>query len=244
MSVRPEKTYSPSVSLRFARRALVVQGDPGAALDRQRAGVGRELAGEHPQQRRLAGAVAAGEGHPFARLELEGDVLEQQLAADVDVQGGCGRDRHRPTNLENRRSGVTSAHGEARCDTSASWRRRGRRGAPPSAPTARRWPSWRRGRWRCRPGWSSSGSASPATASATRARRCSSTPTSRASPSATCCCGGRRCPTRRRSTASSSAPGETVGVLVGHTHFDHAVDAPAIARRFGCKAYGSDSLAT
>jgi L-ascorbate metabolism protein UlaG (beta-lactamase superfamily) len=39
-----------------------------------------------------------------------------------------------------------------------------------------------------------------------------------------------------------TAPGETVGVLVGHTHFDHAVDAPAIARRFGCKAYGSKSL--
>jgi L-ascorbate metabolism protein UlaG (beta-lactamase superfamily) len=38
------------------------------------------------------------------------------------------------------------------------------------------------------------------------------------------------------------AAGEVVGVLVGHTHFDHAVDAPAIARRFGCKAYGSDSL--
>jgi L-ascorbate metabolism protein UlaG (beta-lactamase superfamily) len=38
------------------------------------------------------------------------------------------------------------------------------------------------------------------------------------------------------------APGEVVGVLVGHTHFDHAVDAPAIARRFSCKAYGSDSL--
>ncbi|MGE5283275.1 MAG: MBL fold metallo-hydrolase [Chloroflexota bacterium] len=38
------------------------------------------------------------------------------------------------------------------------------------------------------------------------------------------------------------APGEAVGVLVGHTHFDHAVDAPAIARRCGCKAYGSDSL--
>jgi L-ascorbate metabolism protein UlaG (beta-lactamase superfamily) len=40
------------------------------------------------------------------------------------------------------------------------------------------------------------------------------------------------------------APGEVVGVLVGHTHFDHAVDAPAIARRFGCNAYGSDSLLT
>jgi L-ascorbate metabolism protein UlaG (beta-lactamase superfamily) len=39
-----------------------------------------------------------------------------------------------------------------------------------------------------------------------------------------------------------NAPGEVVGVLVGHTHFDHAVDAPAIARRFGCKAYGSRSL--
>ena len=38
------------------------------------------------------------------------------------------------------------------------------------------------------------------------------------------------------------AKGDAVGVLVGHTHFDHAVDAPAVARRFGCKAYGSGSL--
>ena len=27
----------------------------------------------------------------------------------------------------------------------------------------------------------------------------------------------------------ADAPGEVAGVLVGHTHFDHAVDAPAIA---------------
>jgi L-ascorbate metabolism protein UlaG (beta-lactamase superfamily) len=40
------------------------------------------------------------------------------------------------------------------------------------------------------------------------------------------------------------APGEVAGVLVGHTHFDHAVDAPAIAQRYGCDAYGSDSLVT
>jgi L-ascorbate metabolism protein UlaG (beta-lactamase superfamily) len=33
------------------------------------------------------------------------------------------------------------------------------------------------------------------------------------------------------------------GVLIGHTHWDHAVDAPALARRYGCPAYGSDSLA-
>jgi L-ascorbate metabolism protein UlaG (beta-lactamase superfamily) len=32
-------------------------------------------------------------------------------------------------------------------------------------------------------------------------------------------------------------------VLVGHTHFDHALDVPLIARRFGCMAYGSRSLA-
>jgi len=32
-------------------------------------------------------------------------------------------------------------------------------------------------------------------------------------------------------------------VLVGHTHFDHALDVPAIVRRFGCPAYGSSSLA-
>lgn len=40
-----------------------------------------------------------------------------------------------------------------------------------------------------------------------------------------------------------SAPGQVAGILVGHTHFDHAVDAPAIARRFGARAYGSGSLA-
>ena len=38
--------------------------------------------------------------------------------------------------------------------------------------------------------------------------------------------------------------GDVVGVLVGHTHFDHAVDAPAVAARFGCLAYGSSSLVT
>ena len=31
-------------------------------------------------------------------------------------------------------------------------------------------------------------------------------------------------------------------VLVGHTHFDHALDVPAIARRDGCPVYGSRSL--
>ncbi len=39
-----------------------------------------------------------------------------------------------------------------------------------------------------------------------------------------------------------TASPNVVGVLVGHTHWDHAVDAPAICRRFGCAAYGSSSL--
>jgi L-ascorbate metabolism protein UlaG (beta-lactamase superfamily) len=37
-------------------------------------------------------------------------------------------------------------------------------------------------------------------------------------------------------------PGEIVGIAVGHTHWDHAVDVPALARRFGCQALGSSSL--
>ncbi len=33
-------------------------------------------------------------------------------------------------------------------------------------------------------------------------------------------------------------------VLIGHTHFDHVLDAPAIARQHGCDVYGSGSVAT
>jgi len=43
--------------------------------------------------------------------------------------------------------------------------------------------------------------------------------------------------------AYARAPGEVVATLVGHTHFDHAVDAPAICARHRAPAYGSSSLA-
>ncbi len=33
-------------------------------------------------------------------------------------------------------------------------------------------------------------------------------------------------------------------ILIGHTHFDHAMDAPVIARALGCPVYGSASMAT
>jgi L-ascorbate metabolism protein UlaG (beta-lactamase superfamily) len=49
-------------------------------------------------------------------------------------------------------------------------------------------------------------------------------------------------PDRRLIDHFLPADSEVVGVLVGHTHWDHAVDAPEIARRHGCKAYGSSSL--
>lgn len=36
--------------------------------------------------------------------------------------------------------------------------------------------------------------------------------------------------------------GEVLGVLVGHTHFDHAIDVPALCARERCRAFGSSSL--
>lgn len=36
--------------------------------------------------------------------------------------------------------------------------------------------------------------------------------------------------------------GRVVGVLVGHTHFDHAIDVPELTRHHECSAYGSSSL--
>ncbi len=60
-------------------------------------------------------------------------------------------------------------------------------------------------------------------------------------PLRSCCCGAG--PARHRARRPYIPPGEVAGVLVGHTHFDHAVDAPAMARRYGTNAYGSDSLA-
>ncbi len=37
-------------------------------------------------------------------------------------------------------------------------------------------------------------------------------------------------------------PGKLDAVLIGHTHFDHAYDTPVLAKRDGCRVYGSRSL--
>ena len=77
-----------------ARRTLVVQRDLGALGQHELADVDRRLAGQHPQQRRLAGAVAARQRHPVAALELERDPAQQRLAGDVLAEVRCDHHRH------------------------------------------------------------------------------------------------------------------------------------------------------
>src|SRR3954468_1232491 len=79
----------------LARRALVVQGHARALLEHELPGVDRCLAGEHAQQRRLAGAVAAGQRQALAALELERDAAEERLAGDVLPEVGCDSYGHR-----------------------------------------------------------------------------------------------------------------------------------------------------
>lgn len=39
-----------------------------------------------------------------------------------------------------------------------------------------------------------------------------------------------------------SSLGEVVGIVLGHTHFDHAIDVPQLSGRLDAPVYGSDSL--
>ena len=78
--------------LAFAGRALVVKRDLRVLGQHDLAVVGRGLAGQHPQQRGLARAVAPGQGHPIAAFELERDPAQQRLAGDV--LAGVGDDHN------------------------------------------------------------------------------------------------------------------------------------------------------
>jgi L-ascorbate metabolism protein UlaG (beta-lactamase superfamily) len=53
----------------------------------------------------------------------------------------------------------------------------------------------------------------------------------------------RALPDPARQDRHLAGVGTLAGILIGHTHFDHAIDAPAIARRHGCEVLGSASLA-
>ncbi|WP_320672952.1 MBL fold metallo-hydrolase [Patulibacter defluvii] len=52
----------------------------------------------------------------------------------------------------------------------------------------------------------------------------------------------RALPDPTRQDRHLAGVGALAGILIGHTHFDHAIDAPAIARRHGCPVLGSSSL--
>jgi hypothetical protein len=62
----------------LARRALVVQRDADVLGEVELAAVDRALAGQHPQQRRLAGAVAARQRQPVTAFEPERDAAQQR----------------------------------------------------------------------------------------------------------------------------------------------------------------------
>ncbi|MGH9184628.1 MAG: MBL fold metallo-hydrolase [Acidimicrobiales bacterium] len=62
-----------------------------------------------------------------------------------------------------------------------------------------------------------------------------------------------RLPLHRLATPHATPPDQALvdrylpradAVLMGHTHFDHALDAPAVVRRHQCPVYGSQSVAT
>ncbi len=75
-----------------ARRALVVELHADVLGEHELPAVHRRLPREHPQQRRLARAVAARERQPVAALELEGDAPEQGRARHVLGEVRCDRD--------------------------------------------------------------------------------------------------------------------------------------------------------
>ena len=71
-----------------------MQRDARALLPGELAALERDLAGERAQERRLPGAVRAGEREPVAALDLEGDAVEEDVAGELLAERGCDQDRH------------------------------------------------------------------------------------------------------------------------------------------------------
>src|SRR5262245_7470302 len=76
------------------RWPLVVERHAGAFLEHEVAALKARLADERPQQRRLAGAVRAGERDAIAPLDLEGDAVEERVSAELFAQPRCDHDGH------------------------------------------------------------------------------------------------------------------------------------------------------
>jgi hypothetical protein len=67
----PREDVVAQGSLPVARRTLVVERDTCSLAERELAAVRAHLAGEHAQERRLAGAVRARQGDTILPLDLE-----------------------------------------------------------------------------------------------------------------------------------------------------------------------------
>jgi hypothetical protein len=60
-----------------------VKRDARALLEGELTAVQLRLAGEHPKQRRFAGAVRSGQRDAVAALDLEGDAVEQDVSREL-----------------------------------------------------------------------------------------------------------------------------------------------------------------
>jgi hypothetical protein len=76
------------------RRSLVVQRDARALRERELAAVRLQLARENSQERRLARAVWAHQGHPLSALDLEADAVEERIAGDLLAKRRGDDDSH------------------------------------------------------------------------------------------------------------------------------------------------------
>ena len=124
---------------------------------RELAAVDRVCAGEHPQQRGLAGPVAAGERHAIAPLELERDALEQRRPRHVLVQRRCDHDRHGPSAHPSRRAQRShDAPAPWACGPLLGAYRRGSGPQTPGSAVAASWPGASTG-WSRRRSCASSG---------------------------------------------------------------------------------------
>ena len=123
-------------------RALVVQGDARPLLERELAAVLLRLAGEDPEQRRLAGPVRPGERDPVAPLDAERDAVEEQVPGQLLAQVGCDHDCHAAPRVDSAacRPCSPSTSARPRCGPRSSTSRASRWtscGRPPTAATTR-----------------------------------------------------------------------------------------------------------
>jgi hypothetical protein len=70
----------------IARHILRQQGDLGSGSEDDLAAVGLHLSAENPHEGRLAGPVASEQADPLARLNLAGNIVQQQRTVEPDPQ--------------------------------------------------------------------------------------------------------------------------------------------------------------